>query len=434
VRRRPLATALNVLLLALGLATIVVVLLFGRQARQKLTANAQGIDAVVGAKGSPLQLVLSSVYHLDAPTGNIRVSAAEAIARHPMVAQAIPLALGDSYRGHRIVGADTSYAGHYGAALAGGRWYAQTYDAVVGAQVATEQGLAVGSEIVSAHGLSGGGQRHGEAPLRVAGVLAPSGTVLDRLVLTSVETVWAVHGDHGAEGHDDHADETHDDAHDEDEMTSTPDVPGRDVPPRATPDPTAALGPGGMGAQGGAARAAEREYTALLVRYRSPMAAALFPRFVNGQTELMAASPAFETARLFNLVGVGVGVLRAFSGVLIVAAALGFFIALTNAMRERRYDLAVMRALGASRTLLVRHVLLEGLMLAALGLGLGLVLGHAATSVLAASAQAVGLTGWTWAPAEAWLVVVALGVGLASALVPAAQAYRTEPATTLARG
>jgi putative ABC transport system permease protein len=162
----------------------------------------------------------------------------------------------------------------------------------------------------------------------------------------------------------------------------------------------------------------------------------MFPRFVNAQTPLMAASPANEITRLFSLLGVGLGALRAFAGVLIVAAALGLFVALYTALQERRYDLAMMRTLGASRGMLFGHVLLEGVLFALAGLALGLALGHAATGLLGAAfgeAQQVALTGWTWVPAEAWLVALALGVGLLAALVPALQAYRTDLATTLAR-
>lgn len=389
LRQRPLATALNVLLLALGVATITVLLLFSRQVERNLAAGAEGIDFVIGAKGSPLQLILSSVYHLDSATGNIPLAEARSLAAHPAVASAIPLALGDSYHGFRIVGTDSSYVAHYGGRLAAGRRWARANEVVVGARVAEAEGLGVGDTLVSAHGLTEDGPAHGD-PLRVVGVLAPGAAVLDGLLLTAVETVWDIHG------------------LSPEDTTGLP--PGMAVPPP--------------------------QLTALLVEASSPVAVAIFPRYVNAETNLQAAVPAVEIQRLLRLLGVGFATLRLFGVVLLAAAALSVFIALTNAMRERRYDLAVMRSLGASRSKLLGLVLLEGLLLAGLGLAMGLLLGHGAVEILGRLAGGEGtglaLTGLTWAPAEGILVALLLGVGLVAALLPGLLAYPTDVARTLA--
>ncbi|GAB5519664.1 MAG: ABC transporter permease [Rhodothermales bacterium] len=421
LRKRKLTTFLNVLLLALGIATIVVLLLFSTQAEESLTKNGEGIDLVVGAKGSPLQLVLSSIYHLDVAPGNIPVAEAEALLRNPQIKSAMPLALGDSYRGYRIVGTTPDYVAHYAAEVETGSMWQNTLDAVLGYQVAEDQGLTIGSELVSNHGLSMGGDMHGDTPMRVVGILAPSGTVLDRLVLTSVESVWALHGAHET-GTDAAHDEDDDHAHDDEEEAVEDGPP---MPPR----------PGFPGMSG--PQQSQRDYTSVLVQYSSPIAAAMFPRFVNSQTNLQAASPALETARLLTLLGVGLDAIRNFAYLLILTSALGVFIALWNALQDRKYDLAVMRSLGASRMKLVAHVLLESLIMVTLGLILGLFLGHLATELLGQSleqARQMNLTGWTWAPEEGQLVLLALGVGLVAALIPAILAYRTNLARTLAIG
>lgn len=421
IQKRKLNTLLNVLLLAMGIATIVVLILFSKQVEDNLTKNAQGVDLVVGATGSPLQLILSAIYHMDSPTGNIPLSDAQTIMRHPQVKQVIPLALGDSYRGRRIVGTDTAYVNKYGGTLADGRIWDHTMEAVLGADVAVQFGIGVGSELISSHGLSEGGTDHGDRPLEVVGVLQPTGTVIDGLVLTSVQTVWAVHEEH--EDDEEHEEgEEHDDDHDHDEGEH--DEEGHDEDDDA-PEDIALMDPTG------------RDLTALLVSYRTPLAAALFPRFVNSQPTLQAAAPAFETARLLNLLGIGVDALRAFGVILIIAAALGVFIALYNALQERKYDLAIMRSLGASRMKLMTHVLLEGLIMVSLGLLVGLALGHLATEILSTSvaqAQQMKLTGWTWAEQENWLFLIAFSVGIVSAMIPAIQAYLTDIAQTLARG
>jgi putative ABC transport system permease protein len=381
LRARPLATALNLLLLALGIATITVLMLATQQIEERMVRDARGIDMVAGAKGSPMQLVLAAVFHLDAPAGNVPLDEAMALAKHRLVKRAIPMALGDSYRGFRIVGTNHDYVAHYGARIAEGSLWAKPMEAVLGAEVARATGLRVGAKFAGAHGLGEGGQEHEEEPYAVVGVLAATGTVVDRVVLTSVESVWEVH-EHGKPA-------------------------------------------------GGA-----REITALLIQYASPLAAATLPRAVNAGS-LQAASPAYESARLFRMLGVGVEVLRAFGLVLVLAAGLSVFIALTNALEERRYDLAVMRMLGASRAKLMGLLLIEGLTLSVAGALLGLVLGHILMQVLGAAlraAQQVPVTGWTWVAGELWLLVLALGVGALAALLPAWRASRVEVAPVLAEG
>jgi putative ABC transport system permease protein len=266
-------------------------------------------------------------------------------------------------------------------------------EAVLGAETAKVAGLGVGGEFVGSHGFAEGGDEHGDFPYTVVGVLKPTGTVLDRLVLANVESVWFVH-----------------------------------VHPGKHDDPKAVL------AQ---LREDEQEITALLIQYATPIAAATLPRMINSTSVLQAASPAYESARLFRMLGVGIEVLRAFALVLVAAAGLSIFIALYNAMEERRYDLAVMRMLGASPGRLMRLVLFEAVALslagAVIGLGLGHLLTEAVGAMLAAEQQP-SVTGAAWLNAELWLVALAAGVGLVAGLVPAWRAYRTDIATTLAQG
>jgi putative ABC transport system permease protein len=416
IRARALNAALNLVLLALGVGTIVLLLLASAQLAERLSRDARGLDLVIGAKGSPLQLVLASIYHVDFPTGNIPLAEAERWAAHPLVAQAIPLALGDSLAGFRIVGTEPAYAAHYGAELVAGRLWQEPFEATLGASVAARTGLAVGDRFVGSHGLAPGGPEHGEQRYTVVGVLAPSASVLDRIVLTPIESVWLAHG---MEPHPEHAAGTEEHR---DEPAGAPDHDHKHEDPDEH-----AVAPGGGGRP--------LEVTALLVRYTSPIAAVQLPLLVNQQSALQAASPAFETTRLLALVGVGIDTLRAFGLLLIASAGLSVFIALSNAMQERRYDLAVMRTLGASQRQLLVQPLLEGLLLAGAGALLGLLLGHAIAEVVGrvlAQGRDMGLTGLTWLPEEFYVLVLAMGVGLIAALLPAVQAYRTDIAAVLA--
>ncbi len=391
LRARPLNTALSVLLLALGVGTIVLLVLVVSQLERRMEGDARGIDLVVGAKGSPMQLILAGIYHVDAPTGNIPLAAAERLGKNRLVKKAIPLALGDGWKGYRIVGARHEYVEHYGARLAAGRLWEKPMEAVLGAEVAVRTQVGVGQRFAGAHGVGGGGDEHSDMVYSVVGVLGRTGTVLDRLVLTSIESVWQVH----AQEHE----------------------------PEDAKDRKALE--------------ADREVTVLLLQYASPLAAAMLPRQINAQSELQAASPAYETARLFRIVGVGVEALRAFAVVLILAAGLSVFIALYTTLEERRYELAVMRALGASPARLFGLLVAEGLGLTLLGAALGVILGHASTAGLGAwleATQNYGVSGMEVRIEELWVVGAALAVGLAAALLPAWRAYRIDVARTLAQG
>ncbi|GAB3767417.1 ABC transporter permease [Ramlibacter monticola] len=388
---RPLATVLNLLLLTLGLASITFVVLVSEQVQGAFRRDLAGIDLVVGAKGSPMQLILAGVFHVDVPPGNVKLADVQALAAKPQVAQVIPISLGDSYRGFRIVGTTPQYLAHYRVQVAQGRVWSAPMETVLGAQVAKALGLAAGQRFVGGHGLAGG-QAHADSPYTVTGVLAPCGCVLDRLILTPTESVWQVHEKPHAGGR------AHDPAgHDEDE---------------------------------------DREVTLALVRYRTPLAAAALPRYVNSETPLQAAAPAIEVTRLLRMLGVGREVLQGVGAVLLLTAALSVFIALWTAVRERRADLAMLRMLGASPARVAALLLAEGLWLAVLASVLGLAAGHAlagAVGAVLASQQSLPLSGAVWLPQEGWIPVAALLTAGAAALIPAVSAYRVDVAQLLQR-
>ncbi|RLK50167.1 putative ABC transport system permease protein [Alkalispirillum mobile] len=421
LRFRPLTALLNLLLMALGTGTIALLLLYGHQLDRQFTRDAEGIDLVVGASGSPLQLILSSVYHLDVPTGNIPEQAARDLRDNRLVREVIPLALGDNYRGHRIVGTEASFVDLYGGTLSDGRLWEGSMEATLGAEVAARHGLAIGDEIVGAHGLGGGdGHVHDYAPYTIVGILAPTGTVMDRLVLTSVQSVWDVHDPDHDHGHDHENVHQHEHEHEHDHGHGHGHGHGHE---------------GEHAGHGHEHEAAEdQELTALLVRYQSPMAAMQLPRSINAEPGLQAAAPAYESARLMSMLGVGLDTLKAFGGILLLAAGVGVFIGLYNALRERRHDIAVIRSLGASPRLVSGLILLEGQLLALVGTLLGLAGGHLAAELIGrwiGADRPLELTGLMWVPSEGWLLLIASGIGLVAALLPAWQAYRSDIALTL---
>ena len=393
---RPLGATLNIVLLSLGLASMTFLLLVGNQLDQAFERDLAGIDVVVGAKGSPMQLILSGVFHIDVPPGNVRLKAVRDLERNPLIAKVIPISLGDNLQGFRIVGTTPDYAVHYGARLAQGRFWDAPMQAVVGFQVAKKLGLTVGSTFSGSHGLAAGGHAHGDNRYTVVGILAPGGNVLDRLLLTDLASVWQVHEAHTA--------------HDDDDPSDGPEHHGTAAHATAQPEMDAT-----------------REVTMALVQYKSPLAAMSFPRWVNTTTEMQAASPAVEISRLLRMLGLGTEVLRAFAGVLLLTAALSVFIALWSAVRERRGDLALLRMLGAPPARIATLLLLEAVWLGLLAAVVGLALGQSFAYLLAWGLQlddSLLIGGVVW-PGLLWVVpTLAVLVSVGAALLPAWGVYR----------
>ena len=445
----PLSTAVNILLLSLGTGSIAILLIATHLLSAALIRDAADIDLVVGAKGSPLQLVLSGLYHADIPTGNIRLSDAKTWTEHPMVESAIPLALGESHQGFRIVGTNEDYVDIYDGQLAEGKLPSNLLEIAIGSSVSKATGLSLGATFAGQHGLDGAGHAHDEDSYTVVGIFEASDTVLDRLLITTLESVWLVHGesrpnsetydttqtnrprenedvhaDAEAEAseamlddHDEggHAEHQHEDQHQhEDESSSEYDG---DQEKQAT------------------LHAEAQEITVLLVKYATPIAAITLPRKINDESALQAASPAYEITRLLQVIGIGIGWLQAFAAILVASAVLSIFAALYASLKARRNDLAVLRCLGATRSELFMLLLFEGVILTTAGIVFGLIAAHGGielTAIALGDAQNFPFTGFVWAPTEFVLVGGLLAAGVLSSLIPSWQAFSTDVPRTLA--
>ena len=400
IKAKPLNTALNILLMSLGIAIIMVLILLNVQLEENLAKNKRGVDLVVGAKGSPLQLILANVYHIDFPTGNIKLDEAKALTRNRLIKQAIPLALGDNYQGFRIAGTNHDYVKLYSAEIAEGALWKYNLDCVIGANVAKKLKMKVGDAFNGSHGMSVADMPHEEQNYQVVGILKPSGSALDNLILTNVESVWAVH-EHDAE----------EDGHHHERVLGSAYETGL---PSGDED---------------------AEITSMLLQFRSPLGAVQLPRMINSNTNMQAASPAFETQRLFSLLGIGVDMLMAFAYIIIAISGLSVFISLYNALKDRKYDLAIMRSLGASQAKLFVHVILEGIIITVLGGAIGLVMGHALMEGLAGlyeKSDDIGITGFIFVNQELYVLLIAIGVGVVASLIPAVNAYKTDISNVLA--
>lgn len=390
---KPLSTALSMILIAFGTGILTILILASAQIEEKLHNNSKDIDLVVGAKGSPLQLILSSIYYIDFPTGNIPLKDAQELMHNPFVKRAVPLALGDNYNGNRIVGTDSNFISLYGLKLQDGKFWKADLEATIGAEVASVHHLKVGSTFFGAHGLTENKDQHKEHAYTVTGILTPQGNVTDQLILTNVASIWAMH---------------------EEETEGAP-----------------------SGNHNTSVQSSDknRELTSILIQYRSPMSVVMFPRMVNQGTNLQSASPAMESTRLFSLIGIGVDTLQWFAVLIMMIAAISVFVNLYNSLKERSYDLAIMRTLGASRGKLFLIVISEGLILTIVGTFAGIALGHVVLQFIGnyqESSQAK-LSGTIFLTQETYLIIAGLMIGLIAAIIPAIQAYRADISKILAK-
>ncbi len=445
---KPLSLLLTLILFALGTGMISLLLLVNKQVQEKFENNLAGIDLVVGAKGSPLQLILCNMYHIDAPTGNVAIKDVKAFLnpKHPLVKSAVPLSLGDSYKGYRIVGTIHDYVNLYNGKIAEGRLWKNTYEVTIGASLADDLGMKIGDKFDSSHGfvMDDNLIHEHDHKFEVVGIFEAGNSVLDQVILCSPESIWEVHDhDHADtppapkaseeednhEGHDhDHGDHSgHDHAHDD---HSHDGHDHHDHADHSHDEPAITTAQSLLNFP-------DKEITSLLVNFKARNFQALnMQRSINENTDMQAATPAIEINRLHLMMGVGVDALKALAFLIVFVSGLSIFISLFNSLKERKYELALIRVMGASRGKVFFLVILEGLLLAFMGYLLGIFLSHVGMFFMSdylKDAYRYNFNAWEFMPEEGWLLVAALAIGFVAALIPAVQASRTDIAETLTR-
>ena len=383
--------------------------------KTQMDNNLKGIDMVVGAKGSPLQLILSAVYHIDSPTGNISVEDAEKIKNNRMVGSSIDLLYGDNYKGYRIVGTEQKFLDLYNAKIKEGKKWDEPFEVVVGSKIYSKFNIKIDDELVSSHGLRETGELHTDRLFKVVGLLEPSNSVIDQLIVTSPQSIWDLHDDHdhGGEDHEEEHDHEHDeeDDHDHDEEHDHEHDEEHDH------------------------EHDDKEITAMLIKFKSPMNIIQFPRQINEDTNLQAAVPSYEISRLFKLFGFGIETLTYLAYLIIIVSAFSLFINLFNSMRERKYEMALIRTLGSSRRQLSMMIIFESLILTTVGFFIGLLvsrLGVMFVSSLMEESLNYNLKSFGILNEELWLLGLSIFIGLISSIIPALQVYNLNISETLA--
>lgn len=390
-------------LLALLSITISVALLIGvekvrTEARQSFTQTVAGTDLIVGARAGSIQLLLYSVFRIGDATSNVSWDSYQRITSHPLVAWSIPLSLGDSHRGYRVVGTTESYFEHlrYGGdrqlQLTQGSWFDDLFDATLGADVARSLGYEIGDQITLAHGTSArGSPEHDNMPFTVSGILAPTGTPVDQSIHVSLEAIEAIHI--GWQG-------------------GVP-VPGEQISAEAAREQD--LTP--------------RAVTAFLLGLQSRAAVFQVQRAINVYPDepLSAILPGVALQQLWSLVGIAENALLVVSAFVVLAGLAGMVTMLLASLAERRREMAILRAVGARPAHVFGLLTAESTLLGSLGALLGFALVYLTFGISGAWLQAqFGIHLAASAPtARELMLLAAVIVGSALAgLLPAWRAYR----------
>jgi len=397
LRNRRATVLLTVLTLGLSVLLMLGIERVRQEARESFLRSVSGTDLIVGARSHPVQLLLYSVFHLGEPTANLQWDTYEKLKALPPVAWTVPISLGDSYRGHRVVGTTPAYFEHMGYAerrglpFREGRAFAELHDAVLGADVAESLRHALGDEIVLAHGTARvAAHRHEDQPFRVVGILARTGTPIDQGVYVSLEAIEAIH------------------------LNWRGGVPMR----RGAVDP-ARIPPELL---------KPKSVTAVFVGLDSRLETFTVQRVVNEYRgePLIAVLPGVALAQLWGLMhGVERALLVA-AGVAVLAALMVLLTTILSTLKERRREMALLRAVGAGPRHVFALLLAEAALLTGLGLLLGLLLLQGGLAALSPWLEArYGLffaPGWP-RPSE-WALLAGIWFGgILLGLIPAALAY-----------
>ena len=412
IRFKPLSAILNILLLSLAVSLISLTILISKNLDDNLKKNIKGVDMVIGANGSPLQIILSSLYHIDAAPGNISYAEAQEVAKHFLVETAIPLSYGDNYLGVKILGTTDQFAAHYQLQIENGRHFQSSFEVCIGFDVSNKLNLKIGDTFYSQHGLDNDGHQHENNAFKVVGIFKPSNSIADQLIVCNLEDIWEIHEEHSHEheGHShDHEEHDHDEhAHDHEEHTHD---------------------------HSDSIEIEDREITAMLISFKNRNGFMFLPNMVNSKSTLQSALPSIEINRLFSLLGFGFNTLYGIATVLVLISGISIFISMLQALSSRKYELALLRSMGATKSKLLFLVLSESLILGLIGIFSGLLLSRIVTTVVSGITEKnykYSLNSWALEREELFLIGITLLIALLASFLPALRARNLKISKVLA--
>jgi putative ABC transport system permease protein len=461
---KPMNLILSLILFSLGVGLISFLLLFNKQLNEKFQNNLADIDLVIGAKGSPLQLILCNMYHVDNPTGNINIKDAKPFLnpKHPLIAKAVPLSLGDSYRSYRIIGTNHDILEIYNGSIDKGRLWKKDLEVVIGNQVANKASLKIGDSFVSSHGFTDDEDlAHDHAKFKVVGILKPTGSVIDQLILTNTASIWEMHDhpesgpiiikegeehkheekekhDHNTAHHDDHESHDHEGEHDHHDHAETEHNHSNHDDHESDTVEVADDGHIHDNSITDLLSHEDKQITSILIKYKNKksLPALNMPRSINENTAMQAASPAYEINKLYSMIGTGTETIRSIAILIALVSLISIFISLYSSLKEKKYELALMRVLGSGRSNLFLLILFEGIIIAILGWVLGTLISHIGLAFMGhylSEDFRYSFDAWRMISEEWWILLVSIALGIVAALIPAYSAYNTDINKTLGK-
>lgn len=389
---KPVQSGLTVLIVAATIAMLALVTLLSAGTHNGLVRATEPFDLIVGAKGSPNQLVLNTVFLQDAPIGNVSHEIYEELAANPLVASAIPLAFGDNYKGYAIVGSGNGIVEHQPKVgqeewlqLKEGRPFTQSFEAVVGAKAAQKLGLKLGDEFKSAHGFIPGGHVHDNS-YHVVGILQAVNGPYDQAILVPIESIWSAHEKHEHEAEIEVTEESH-----------------------------------------------EHDVTAILVKPKGYGEAMRLYQQFQGNQRAQIVFPSQVIVQLFAILGQGEHMIKTVAYIIIVMGLVIMALSVYWSALSRVRDRAILRALGASARDIFTIIVAESAFLTILGVTIGILTGHGIYSLLVRAMEsktAIVLTS-AFTLDEVCIIISGTLFGMLAGLIPAVLTYRTEVAKFL---
>lgn len=439
IRQRALSSSLTALTVALGVMLMVSVLVVHGLVERVFSQNSSGYNLVVGAKGSPLQLVLNTIYYLNSPVENIPYLYYKELQANPAVKHAIPMCMGDftPEGGFRIVGTSPEFleVPYARSGNGDGKQFAikgdilrNDFDAVIGSHVARTLNWTIGSTFQPAHGVADADHVH-EEKFTVVGILAPTGTPHDKAVFVHMDGFYQI------AGHEKPADEAAEKAA---AFAKAAGVEGPAPKPAVPHDDHAGHDHSGHDHHHHDIPDEQKEVTAVLLITKAPTLSIQLSAKINEEPYAQAAVPFQQISWLLtNVVGNVRSLLVVMTVLIIVVSGVGIFVSIYNSMADRKREIGVMRALGARRSTVFSIIFLESILLCVMGGVLGVLLGHGLVFVSAPLIEARSgllINPWSVEPLE--LVILPALIALASivGVVPGLRAYQTDVAQALSSG
>lgn len=405
---KKLRSFLTIFSIATAILLIISIVNISSQLNSNIKDNAAHYDVLLGAKGSSTQLILSTLFFYDAPLGNISKHYLESIEKDLRVNCAVPIGMGDNYKGYRIIGTVPEYFDGINYTIDKGELFKEEKEAVIGSTVARMTGLTIGSEFSGSHGIgkesdSVGDHHHDDFKYKVVGILKPTRTPNDMAVFTHIKSVWGVHGIHAEHEEDDH----HEDGTHEEDVSHEGEQHGETEHHHDH----------------------DKIITAILIKSKGFSEGYQITQEYNGKDDVQAINPAATLRQLLNTISVGEKVATLIAYISVVLSIITLFIVMLSAASERMKDIAVLRALGANRTTVFNIILLEALSISVLGSVIGFVLSHLSIHIAGgAIASKLGLyiNGMSISPTEHIIIFTAIVLSTLAGIIPGITVYKTD--------